>query len=124
MREESAFLISSNTILFGDHPQKNIFEQETEEINAFNEDVNQHWKLTYQPRVIENEEIKTDEPKVSAPAKPQKRQELIRNSTGSKIFQLLQNFKPNTAHRQPPKIEEPKAKDDVRPNKRKLQFQL
>jgi hypothetical protein len=104
------FVISSETELFGNHP-----EWPTSSTNPeFRSEFAEHWKL----EPVSNAQAPPPEPE--RPGQPHRpRTEIIRGSTGSRIFELLNRLKPSSTVRVSAQSD---AKDDhaSEPPKRKL----
>lgn len=116
------FEISTSTSLFGNNEKQDILKSESQELKEYERYVENKYKLIPKPAPQPNEEsnlLNDSKQKVPQNKAPAKNHEIIKGSTGSKIFALLQGIKPNALNRSVPQVDAPKKKDNGQP-KRKL----
>ena len=114
--------ITTSTSLFGEIPLKPMISEQPDEITDF---LNKKWKFQ-EPEVVQSEAPKIVISDTSNGLSEKRKQvatnrTILKNTTGSKIFQLFQNLKPTTETRSIPKEADPKTKTVPNP-KRKLAF--
>jgi hypothetical protein len=115
------FVISGNTELFGDYPpRQGIFPAADPYGDSFRSEVAVNWNLIGidrrpLPPPASEPDIVEQKGQTAIPKRPQ----ILKNSTGSRVFELLSQMKPST-DRPPLTIPEPKADPDH--PKRKLKF--
>ncbi|OHS97712.1 hypothetical protein TRFO_36041 [Tritrichomonas foetus] len=119
------FQISTTTTLFGEIPPAKFAEADSDSKNDYQEEIVQKYKLAPAPRKAPVVEEAAETEEIGQPKKvdiegPKRHREILKGSTGSKIFSMLQNMKPSTRVQ---KDNAPKVKTaDSAPPKRKLAF--
>lgn len=115
------FVVTEETSLFGSEQQRYI----TDTNNMFGDDFKEEINGTYHLERVVPEPPAAPAPEAaqSAPEvkKEHKHQALIKNSTGSKIFEFLAKNKPSPVNRRPMPAAPVKIEEPVAP-RRKLQF--
>ena len=108
------FEVTGQTELFGNTPARPIAFQEVN--NEYVNHVRSNYVLMAPAKKVEEEPQKAPEER----PKPKPREQLVKNSVGSKIFDFLAGNKPSGVRRPMAKTNEPKP-SDAGP-KRKLAF--
>ena len=112
--------ITATTSLFGDAPMKSFT---SDGLDEYRSEIEKKWKLIPSTNIqkVEEEQLKeAEKPKKINIDAPVKNREIIKGSTGSKIFSMLQNMKPGSRIQ---KENAPNIKSsDPTPPKRKLAF--
>lgn len=108
------FEVTGETELFGSAPSRPIAFPDVN--NEYVNEVRSNYSLVAAPKKIEEEPQKAPEEK----PKPKQREQLVKNSVGSKIFDFLAGNKPSGVRKPMAKTIEPKP-SDAGP-KRKLAF--
>ena len=112
--------VSAETELFG---KKEHDEFSNSDISDFRSTFNSKWQLkplTHQKKSKEQVEVpKSEESTEQAPVQQPQRKQILRNSTGSKVFAMLSAVK--LSNKQPPKDLKPQPEATTAP-KRKLKM--
>lgn len=111
------FEISTSTVLFDDMPQKDFLN---DDLNEYKSQISQEWRIvpviqetteTMEEEINEPQKISIEAPKSYTP--------ILKGSTGSKVFSMLQNMAPSTRT----VVSRPEGKSaDVKLPNRKLRF--
>jgi hypothetical protein len=110
------FILSSETELFGRHPEPAISNAESK----LRSEIVPHWRLDALSREAAVSTIET-EISVSSKGPSAQVREIIHGSTGSRIFQLLNQVKPSSESR--PRLQNPaSAPESSDPAGRKLKL--
>ncbi|KAK8889731.1 hypothetical protein M9Y10_034485 [Tritrichomonas musculus] len=88
------FEVSSSTILFGNLPQKKFINNEPDD---YKNEISQRWTL--EPNINQKvEEVEAQPKKIQRISNtgPKSHASILKGSTGSKLFSMLQNKAPST----------------------------
>ena len=115
------FVVTEETSLFGGEQQRCITDTDHMFGDDFRTQINRNYHLERvvpEPAAASTPEVNQSVPQFK---KEPKHQALIKNSTGSKIFEFLAKNKPSATNRKPMPVISAKSEEPAAP-RRKLQF--